>query len=176
HYVPHCEVEHFVQIERLARDRGNLVQYLQFMVAATYLLFGAARLGNVNEKALICGAAAGRVAGNEAGLESSQYLAIFAADVYLVVLNEAARGHGVLECLLVLDIGSRNLPHIDLHELGSGAVAEHFDQGVIAVEDAPVSGGDEHAFANAVEQAPIALFGGGLLSNIANDVNGSGRS
>ena len=70
HHLPQCQVQNFIQIERLRRHHRHRIQRIQFPVAPPHLIFGAALLGHVQHESLVAFDIAGRVTRGKAAFNA----------------------------------------------------------------------------------------------------------
>ena len=144
---------------------------VQFAVAAPHFVFGAPLLRHVEHESLVAFDFAGGVARGEAALDGQQKRAVFAAqrdfEVAHVVVGFDFAAEGVALLGIDADLGVE----VQDQQFVAAAVAQHVDEGVIAIEQLARRLGDVNALLHLLEEQAIFFFRGAPLGDVANHVN-----
>jgi hypothetical protein len=155
----------------LRGDHSHRVQGVQLTVAAAHLILGAALLGHVEHETLIAFNVTRAVARRETALDGEKECAILAAEGNVEVPYVILTFDFTAEGFALLGIDTDFRIQIQNQQFFALAVAEHVDEGIVAVDELAGRVGDVNAFLHLFKQETVFLFRGTAVGNVADDVD-----
>ena len=171
HDLTQRQVQDFVEIEGLRRHHGHGVERVQFAIAAPHLVFGAALFRHVEDEALVALDVSGAIAPGEAAFDRQQKRAVLAAQGHVEIANVIVGFHFLAEIVPLAGIDADFGIQIQHQQLFARAVAEHVDEGVVAIDDPARRRGDVDALLYLLKQQPVFFLGRAAVGDVAYDVD-----